>query len=120
MAEFQAEQLDDLVAGKVPSTGRAAPRELPGLGDLTVHPAGVRSSIYGTLEFMTPIAELEIGGVSRAEADAYDRWRGQFERRWQGFWSPLAVQFAVKPQRISVGASIMPVPSNEMLQIAAR
>ncbi len=118
--ELQAEQLDDLVAGRIEPAGRAISREIPGLGKLSVHPGGVRSSLYGTLEFMTPIAELEIGGVSQAEADAYHRWRGQFAERWQGFVAPLALQVTAKPERISLSASMLPMPDNGRVQAIAR
>ncbi len=88
LSELQAEQLDELVAGRIEPGGRAIAGQVPGLGKLNLDPRGVRSSVYGTLEFMTPIVEQEVDGVTQAEADAYYRWRGGFDERWLGFMAP--------------------------------
>jgi hypothetical protein len=112
MFEAQAETLDNLVAGRFDAAGKPLDREIAGLGKLTAHAGGVRSSIYGTLEFMTPIIELAIEGVTESETDAYRRWRSDFEERWWEFLSPGAVQLSLKGRDLSIAAT-MAQPSND-------
>lgn len=54
MAEIQAEHADELVKGTV-KPGPSGPDGAQGLGDVTMTPDGVSSSMYGSLDFLTPI-----------------------------------------------------------------
>src|SRR5262249_30131471 len=71
LADEHAAHEAELVAGV------AGPRELgvdaafPDLGALTLTADGVRSARYGSLDFLTPIAELPLDKVSPREAGAY-------------------------------------------------
>jgi len=53
--------------------------------------------VYGNLEFLTPIAELEFETVTPAEAAAYENFRGNYQREWRQFFDPIALRFSVKP-----------------------
>ena len=65
-------------------------------------------SVYGTLDFMTPIAELPLAGVTPVEAQAYAQWRAQYEAQWTRF-DPIAMRLELAPQRLSADVTVMPL-----------
>lgn len=108
MADLQAAQLDPLVK----KTVRPGPihTEFPVLGgELTLGRSGVASSTYGTLEFMTPIAEIPLDEVSKAEADAYRAWRDGYQRNWSWAFDPIALKIGLGEQRLTADMSVMPL-----------
>jgi hypothetical protein len=68
----------------------------------------VRSSIYGTRDFMTPISELQIDRVRDDEAAAYAKWRDDYERRWRVF-DPIAIRLTAQQTRIGMDLTVMPL-----------
>lgn len=109
MAELQAAHLDELAAGRSVDSGLTAPAEFWDAGALRWTKAGVSSGRYGTLEFMTPILELGLTEVTRAEAEAYARWRENYQRNWRQFFDPIAVRFSVAPERLGAELTVMPL-----------
>ena len=108
MADLQAAQLDPLVK----ETVRPGPihTEFPVLGGkLTLATSGVASSTYGTLEFMTPIAEIPLDEVSKAEADAYRIWRSGYQRNWSWAFDPIALKIGLGERRLTADMSVMPL-----------
>ncbi len=108
MADLQAAQLDPLVK----ETVRPGPihTEFPVLGgELTLATSGVTSSTYGTLEFMTPIVEIPLDEVSKAEADAYGRWRDGYQRNWSWAFDPIALKIGLGERRLTADMSVMPL-----------
>ncbi|MBN1394387.1 MAG: hypothetical protein JW959_05145 [Pirellulales bacterium] len=108
LADIQAGQLDALVR----KTVRPGPihTEYPTLdGELTLTDSGVVSSTCGTLEFMTPIAELPLEEVTKAEAEAYRRWRDGYERNWNWAFDPIALKIGLGENRLSADLSVMPL-----------
>jgi hypothetical protein len=98
--------------------GKAKPGELKpealgiDLGVVTLSREGVRSSIYGTLEFMSPVSELDMQMVTPAESKAYASWRVAYRRDWRARFDPLAIRAGVEPQRISADLTVMPLTAN--------
>lgn len=109
MAEVQATHLDHLVSGKL----KPGPTHMTDLaaaaGELEMHPTGVFSDQFGTLEFQTPIAEMKFDAVTKREADLYKRWRDGYERAWSNFFDPIAVQFKVTDESLEADVTVMPL-----------
>jgi hypothetical protein len=89
------------------------------LGTLAIEANGVRSSRYGTLSFMTPISELDLGMVTAAEAAAYRRFLERYQRSWRDYLDPIAIRLqALDAGRLAIDLSILPlIVSSEYGQI---
>jgi hypothetical protein len=109
MAHFQAEFLQELIAGTVKPHEISSTYSVPELGTLHVSQDGVESSTYGTLEFLTPIAELNFTKVSTAERDGYQAWRNGYQSNWKYYFDPIAVRFAVQDNRLAADLTVMPL-----------
>lgn len=79
------------------------------IGDLTLGPAGVASSVYGHASFLTPIAELNLKEVTPAEASAYKRWRDTYQRNWDWAFDPIGLSLSLTKQRASADLTVMPL-----------
>ena len=110
LADQQATHLDQLVRHKV-----AAPSELPrvgsaiDLGQLRLAAGGVTSSIYGSVDFATPIVELSIDKVTEVEKAGYERWRDTYQQNWRQFFDPIAVRFEIKDNRLAADLTVVPL-----------
>ena len=62
LAELQASQLDKLVRGQAQPGPIHTDLPVSEAGELALTPAGVVSSVYGSLRFMTPIGETPLAG----------------------------------------------------------
>jgi len=109
LAELQAGEMDALVRGKITNTVLHSDFSGPDLGKVELTSAGVASSLYGTLSFMTPISEMPLAAVTGDEAAAYGRWRDSYQQNWQQFFDPIAVRFSVSPQRLAADVTVMPL-----------
>jgi len=90
------------------SEGSADPR-FAELGEVSFGPDGVRSSVYGTPSFLTPIAELDLDRVSQREADLYGRWREGYQANWSNFFDPIALSLAVGDEGVRADLTVMPL-----------
>lgn len=109
MSDLQAVHLDELAQGKVTDAALRTEFQLPDAGELRLTRVGVISSTYGSLNFMTPISEIPLTQVGRAEADAYQRWRESYQRNWRQFFDPIAVRFSISKQKLSAELTVMPL-----------
>ncbi len=109
MSELQAAHLQELTSGKAAGAVLSSSFSLPDAGDLRLTPAGVVSSMYGSLNFMTPIAEIPLDRVTRAEADAYQRWRDTYQRNWRQYFDPIAIRLSVAQDRLEAELTVMPL-----------
>ncbi len=116
-AALAALQAEWIAAGCGPTwTPSPAPTDL---GRITIAQDGVHSSLYGSLAFMTPIAELALDQVTSAEADAYKRFLDRYQRSWRDYLDPIAVQLSSGPQgRLAIDLSVLPlIVSSEYGQV---
>ncbi|MGA2616439.1 MAG: hypothetical protein ABSF26_02440 [Thermoguttaceae bacterium] len=122
LAELQAAQLPALVAGSVKPGPIYTDLPILGGGELQLTPRGVASSVYGTPTFMTPIGELALEEVTRAEADAYQQWRGGYQRNWSWAFDPIALRISLGKTRVAADLTVMPLIASseyrEMISIA--
>ena len=109
MAESQAQYLDDLVKNKVRETDIKPVRALPDAGKFSISSEGISSQVYGSLEFQTPIRELDFDLVTKQESQFYRRWRDGYQRNWSNFFDPIAVRFSITKQRLDVDMTVMPL-----------
>lgn len=109
MAEIQAEHLDRLARGDVEPGPIYTDLPTAFEGDLRLTPDGVVSSNLGTLDFMTPIAEMELSRVTKDEAEAYERWRRGYQNNWQWAFDPIGLRLGVSQKRLSADLTVMPL-----------
>jgi hypothetical protein len=107
LGELQARAVAGLVSGAA-----ALPAQHGGLGRLSTTAGVVASEAYGTLGFMTPVGELAIERVSKAEADAYARFRDRYQHRWSAWFDPIALQLLPQAQGIAADLTVMPLISD--------
>jgi hypothetical protein len=80
------------------------------LGRLSWHDSGgLRSDLYGTPGFLTPIVELDLGAATAAEASAYARFRARYQARWSGNFDPLALRLSVAADSTGLDFSVVPL-----------
>jgi hypothetical protein len=112
LAELAAAHATELARGAVvPGPLAFDTRGFP-MGELTLTPEGPRSSIYGTLDFVTPIAELGLERVNESEAALYRAWRDGYQANWSRFFDPIALSIAVAKERLAADLSVMPLIEN--------
>ena len=109
LAELQARHLEELVGGKIKPGPIQTDLSLADVGEIQMISGGVVCSAYGTLGFLTPIAELPLTRVTQAEADAYNRWRDGYQENWRQYFDPIAVRFSVTARRLSAEVTVMPL-----------
>jgi hypothetical protein len=109
MTDLQAANMNRLVsAGFVPGA-IYSDRWQHLVGDLMLDADGVRSSLHGSLEFQTPIAELDVQLVTAEEKAMYERWREGYQRNWSTFFDPIAVRFKIDDDRLAADLTVMPL-----------
>lgn len=109
LAELQASQLQALVSHKVEPGPIHTDLPILGGGTLRLSPEGVVSSVYGTLNFMTPIAEMPLDEVTKTEADAYQAWRDGYQRNWNWAFDPIGLRISLGKQKLGADLTIMPL-----------
>jgi hypothetical protein len=66
-------------------------------------------SAFGTFEFMTPVAELEVDRVTQAEASAYAHWRNAYQHDWNWGFDPIAIRFDVDQKHLEADVTVIPL-----------
>ncbi len=109
ISDLQAENLEKLMHG-VSEVQTLSVKNAPAdLGKISLSARGVQSEKYGTLQFLTPIIELELAKATQAEVDAYVRFRDTYQMNWRQYFDPIAIKFTVKPDKIDADMTIMPL-----------
>ncbi len=110
IAEMSMQHADGLVRGTIQGeTQIQAINSVHDAGRLSLTSAGVRSDRYGTLDFQTPIAELDICTATASEVALYVRWRDRYQSRWRNTFDPIALQVSVKEDTFAVDLSVIPL-----------
>lgn len=109
LSDLQARELERLARHDVKPGVLASALHVPDAGDFILEPSGVRSTTYGTLEFLTPIAELKIEKVTPSEAEMYGRWRDGYQANWRRYFDPIAVRFKAREDRLEGDLTVMPL-----------
>lgn len=109
LANAQAKAMDALARRTVVTSEVTNPFTFPEFGSLRLTDAGSVSAHQGDLYFQTPIAEMDLSRVTKAEADGYTRWRDGYQNNWAQTFDPIALQFVVEPRRLAMDLSVMPL-----------
>jgi len=112
MSELQAANLTKLVTTKVEPGPIYTDLVMANGGDLRLTARGVLSTTMETLEYMTPINELEFDRVTKAEATAYERWRDGYQRNFSWAFDPIALRIGVDEKGMSADLTVMPLIDN--------
>ncbi|MCE9606670.1 MAG: hypothetical protein K8U03_17410 [Planctomycetia bacterium] len=112
LAELQAANLPKLAAGKVEPSLISTDLQFSSSGEVRLTTDGVTSSTLGSLEFMTPIIELPLERVTKAEATAYERWRDGYQRNFSWAFDPIALRFTVDAGKLAADLTVMPLIDN--------
>ncbi len=108
LADFRAANLAALAGGKA-ADKVLLPAGQSDFGEIALRHGTIVSSAYGTLEFLTPAAELPLETATREEADAYARWRDTYQSYWRTYFDPIAVRFTARPGKLGLDATVMPL-----------
>ena len=67
------------------------------------------SEVYGELEFLTPIAELELEAASAEEVRLYELWRNGYERNWSAYFDPIGIRLTRSAASTEVDLTVLPL-----------
>ena len=110
LGELHARHIDKLVQGDVDAGPIHTTFDIPGgLGELRLTAEGVHSSKYGTLGFLTPIAELPIDEVKAGEAARYRQWRDGYQQNWNRMYDPIAMRVHITRAGLQSDLTVMPL-----------
>ena len=110
LADLQATHLDAIDAARAGAEGAKAIADAPAfLGDVTLTGVGVHSSVYGSLAFLTPIAELDLDRATPEEERLYGLWRDGYQRNWSAYFDPIALQLSVGEAGAGIDVTVMPL-----------
>jgi hypothetical protein len=109
LADTTAAHVEDLGRGSSERRPAAPDTPMRTIGQVTLSPERVSSSVYGTLAFMTPIAELGITEVAPDEAAAYKRWRDGYQQNWRWAFDPIAARLTLDAERAAMDLSVVPL-----------
>ena len=106
LAELQATHLDELTKGGGDSK---LTNTFPEAGEISIAGHEIISSKYGSLGFLTPIAELPLDKAAKEEVAAYQNWRDSYQQNWQQFFDPIALRFAMEGRKLKAEITVMPL-----------
>ncbi|HEV8060693.1 MAG TPA: hypothetical protein VGP68_12500, partial [Gemmataceae bacterium] len=109
LAELTAENLPALATGKGEPKPLHTDMPLVDAGELTLGSSAVSSSRDGTLAWMTPIVELPLEMVTKAEAGAYNLWRDQYQRNWRWAFDPIGLRMSIEGGKLAADLTVMPL-----------
>lgn len=109
LGELQLKYAPAILKGSAAEEALDKTESASSLGALHVGAGGVRSEMYNTTEFLTPIIELNVEKVSPRERDAYARFRDSYQSYWKRYFDPIAVEVRQGPGRLSLDATVMPL-----------
>jgi hypothetical protein len=109
MSELTADFLDQIVTGKLEPGPVETDLPLDAGDQLRLSQYGVVSANDGTLEFQTPIVEMAMDQVTKAESEAYITWREGYQRNWRWAFDPIALRVTVNDDKLAADLSVMPL-----------
>ena len=71
------------------------------------------SEVYGTIEHGTPLLELSIDKVTKAEEEAFRAFHRDYMQAWVGFFDPVGIRFGIEPGKTKVEIFILPLINSQ-------
>jgi hypothetical protein len=112
ISELQASQLQSLARHKAEPGPIHTDLPIFGGGEIRLTRGGVVSSVYGSLNFMTPIGEMPLDEVTQDEAQGYGFWRDGYQRNWSWGFDPIGLRIGLGKQMLAADLTIMPLILN--------
>jgi hypothetical protein len=119
LAELQASQLKAIAEHNIEPGPIHTDLPILGGGNVSLTRDGVVSSVYGTLDFMTPIGEMPLDEVTQDEAQGYGFWRGGYQRNWSWGFDPIGLRVSLGQRTIATDLTIMPLILNSVYENVA-
>lgn len=111
LQRLQAEHLADCLSMKpgeqVDVRLEESEQEL--LGTVRRTSKGLYSDRFGSMHFMTPIAEQDIEQVTEVEKNGYEFWRDSYQRNWGNAFDPIGIQLNLTEDRLQFDLSVIPL-----------
>jgi len=124
LSQLQAGYLDNQDRFDLAAAQTTALNWAPDIGDITITNAGITSSVYGNLRFMTPISELAIEKATERERNQYNRFRSSYQSRWRTFFDPVAAAVLLESDTIDIDITIRPLIADseyrQLMQIGGK
>lgn len=109
LSQLQADYLDNQDKFDLPTAQKTAQDWSPDIGVVSITDAGITSSVYGNLRFMTPISELAVEKVTERERNQYNRFRNSYQSRWQNYFDPIGAAILLESDAIDIDMSVRPL-----------
>lgn len=110
IAEQTMQHSDALIRDRVEGVRQlASTTSMPSAGSLWLEPAGVRSDQFGTLDFQTPIVEMDMTWATSSEVKLYESWRRRYEQQWRRAFDPIALKISLQQDSFSADLSVIPL-----------
>jgi len=104
LSDYQARHMDTLASGSAKRSTIDA--NIPFAGKLRLIGHSVASDKLGNLEFMTPIIELDLSSVTRAEADAYLQYLDNFNKKIAPYIAPAALKISTDDSHTDIDITV--------------
>lgn len=79
------------------------------LGKISSDNGVIQSSKMGNLHWIKPSIEMQLGKVTKAEADAYAEWRQGYEEGWAKVFDPIGFSFKIDDKTKELDLTVMPL-----------
>ena len=112
LSDLHAQNVNALLAGVDQPINIEVGPSVFELNRYTVSGQTALSKTYGTLEFQTPISELEFDKVSKGEKSAYRNWRRGYQSNWSNAFDPIAAKLQVSEGKLAFDLTVLPLIDN--------
>ena len=73
-----------------------------------------RNSLFGTASQLTPLIEMPLEDVARADADSYKQFLQEYSQYWRTFFDPIAVRVKITPEQLRLETVVLPLIDNSI------
>lgn len=116
LSDLHARYMSQLAAGMETPVNVDIGASVFALNQFTVVGNAAISPTYGTLEFQTPVNELELNKVSGREKTAYENWRRGYQSNWSTAFDPIAIRLNLSDGKLAADLTVLPLIDNSEYQ----
>ena len=77
-----------------------------------------KSEIYGKINSMIPLIEMETGNISKRESEEYRRFAESYSSYWKDYFDPIGIRVKTEPV-FSIETCILPLINNSIYSLIA-
>lgn len=106
------------VLGVIESVSKPGGLDAAGFTGLTMIPGSfsAKSDFYGRTGFMTPLIEIEIGNISKREAEEYKKFAASYSSFWKDYFDPIGIRIKTDPG-LTIETCILPLINNSIYSL---